>query len=287
MSRKVLQAMSTKIPSGLGWVDPVPLRVPSVVDSEYLARFRRQCSICEDRESERDYELVAPDSEERVCFPPLDSSEKLFFYAYDCFFSKLSVRLPFTDLESEVLWSCNLAPTQLHPNSWAFLKLFQLLCQFLGVSPSISLFSYLFVLTKPGSGGGKVSWVSFRANQGRKFCTLYDESFHDFKNYYFKVRATGDVRPFFLDESGEPSFPLCWQENVVSAKYTFESLDEVEQAFVGVVSSLWGRAPHLDTKKMLGDPSLLRSELGSSRPLRDSSFLVFWFCLFLVEFLLW
>ena len=58
----------------------------------------------------------------------------------------------------------------------------------------------------------------------------------------------------------------------MSAKYTFESLDEVEQAFVGVVSSLWGRAPHLDTKKMLGDPSLLRSELGSSRPLRDSSF---------------
>ena len=50
----------------------------------------------------------------------------------------------------------------------------------------------------------------------------------------------------------------------MSAKYTFESLDEVEQAFVGVVSSLWGRAPHLDTKKMLGDPSLLRSELGSS-----------------------
>ena len=142
----------------------------------------------------------------------------------------------------------------------------------LGVTPSISLFSYLFVLTKPGSGGGKVSWVSFRASQGRKFCTLYDESFHDFKNFYFKVRATGDARPFFLDESGEPSFPLCWQEKIVAVKYTFDSLDKVEQAFVGVVSGLWGRAPHLDTKKMLGDPSLLRSELGSSRPCKIALF---------------
>ncbi|XP_052118978.1 uncharacterized protein LOC127748462 [Arachis duranensis] len=131
----------------------------------------------------------------------------------------------------------------------------------------------LRVPSVPGSGGGKVSWVSFRANQGRKFCSLYDESFHDFKNFYFKVRAVGDVRPFFLDESGEPSFPLCWQENIVSAKYTFESLDEVEQAFVGVVSSLWDRAPHLDTKKMLGDPSLLRSELEMSSQADSMKFL--------------
>ena len=94
---------------------------------------------------------------------------------------------------------------------------------------------------------------------------MYDESFRDFKNYFFKVRAIEGARPFFLDENDEPAFPLEWQQNVVVSRYSWKMLDEVEQALVTMLEENWGQPPHLDTKKFLGDPSLLRAELGSGR----------------------
>ncbi|XP_016164681.1 mucin-7-like [Arachis ipaensis] len=41
----------------------------------------------------------------------------------------------------------------------------------------------------------------------------------------------------------------------------WEMLDEIEQAFVTVLEDLWREPPHLDTKKSLGDPSLVRTAL--------------------------
>ncbi|XP_072054674.1 uncharacterized protein [Arachis hypogaea] len=90
---------------------------------------------------------------------------------------------------------------------------------------------------------------------------MYDESFMDFKNYFFKVRAVEGARPFFLEANDEPAFSLCWQQNVVVSRYTWEMIDEVEQAFVNVLEDIWGEPPHLDTKKFLGDPSLVRTAL--------------------------
>ena len=49
------------------------------------------------------------------------------------------------------------------------------------------------------------------------------------------------------------------------SRYSWEMLDEVEQAFVIVLEENWGQPPHLDTKKFLGDASLLRAELGSGQ----------------------
>ncbi|XP_016199519.1 uncharacterized protein LOC107640519 [Arachis ipaensis] len=51
------------------------------------------------------------------------------------------------------------------------------------------------------------------------------------------------------------------QQNVVVSRYTWKMLDEVEQAFVTVLEDIWGEPPHLDTKKSLGDPSLVRTAL--------------------------
>ena len=91
---------------------------------------------------------------------------------------------------------------------------------------------------------------------------MFDESFRDFKNYFFKVRAVEGARPFFLDENDEPAFPLEWQKDVRVSRYTWETLDEAERAFVTVLEEHWGQPPHLDTKKFLTNPSLLQTELG-------------------------
>ena len=69
--------------------------------------------------------------------------------------------------------------------------------------------------------------------------------------------------PFFLDENDEPAFPLEWQKNVRVPRYTWEMLNEVERAFVVVLEDLWGKPPHLDTKRFLSDPSLVRTALGT------------------------
>ncbi|KAL4300800.1 hypothetical protein AHAS_Ahas17G0237100 [Arachis hypogaea] len=264
MSHKNLVEMSTKVPPSMAdWLNSVVLCCVTVADREYREKFRRFHRVCGNRRDEKDYELVTPDPEERVSFPPLSQTERPFFY-YDCCFTKLGITLPFTDFETEILWTCNLASTQLHPNSWPFMNIFQLLCQELGVRPFLSLFLYLFVLTKPGSTKEKASWISFRVNKGRKVFAIFDDSFHDFNNFYFKVRAIDKVHPFFLDENDEPSFPLCWQENHVVAKYTLESLDEVERAFVEMASGSDFMKFLRKTKKTVAAQNIQRKAAGES-----------------------
>ncbi|QCD86570.1 hypothetical protein DEO72_LG3g1094 [Vigna unguiculata] len=59
-----------------------------------------------------------------VCHGHEGASEE-FFYMYMCDFSQLYVRLPFNDFTMGVLRLLNVAPTQLHPNSWAYLQDFR------------------------------------------------------------------------------------------------------------------------------------------------------------------
>jgi len=73
-----------------------------------------------------------------------------FFYMYMCDFSQLYVRLPFNDFTMGVLRLLNVAPTQLHPNSWAYLQDFRVLCWSLYLQPSPQSFLY-FYDTQPKS----------------------------------------------------------------------------------------------------------------------------------------
>jgi len=57
---------------------------------------------------------------DRVCHGQEGATEK---------FSQLHVRLPLDDFTMGVLRALNVAPTQLHPNSWAYMQAFRVLCQ--------------------------------------------------------------------------------------------------------------------------------------------------------------
>ena len=50
-----------------------------------------------------------------------------FFYFYQVVFKTIGVRLPFSRFEKELLTEINAAPAQLYPNSWAFVKAFDIL----------------------------------------------------------------------------------------------------------------------------------------------------------------
>ena len=161
-SRNNVVEMSSQVPEGMAdWVDSMVLMCVSLVDSEFCAQLRQFHRVCSSAGDEKNYELVAPSSEERVCFSTWVAGDRPFFYAYDFFFGQMSITLPFTDFETNLLWSCNVAPSQLHTNSWGFIKIFQLLCHGFGIPASQSLFFYLFVLTKPGVVKKKATWISF------------------------------------------------------------------------------------------------------------------------------
>ncbi|MCI71417.1 zinc finger protein, partial [Trifolium medium] len=42
---------------------------------------------------------------------------------------------PFTSFEDTILRILNIAPSQLHPNSWAFVKAFEIVCLGLDIEP--------------------------------------------------------------------------------------------------------------------------------------------------------
>ncbi|RDX75010.1 hypothetical protein CR513_45160, partial [Mucuna pruriens] len=65
--------------------------------------------------------------------------EAPFFYIYEPIFSKLGLKLPFTTFERSILQALNVAPSQLHPNSWVFVRAFERLCEDLGREPSLGV----------------------------------------------------------------------------------------------------------------------------------------------------
>jgi len=84
------------------------------------------------------------------------------FYMYMCHFSQLHIRLPFDEFTMGVLQLLNVAPTQLHPNSWAYLQAFWLLCMALYLQLSPRAFLYFFVtrLRSP------TTWLSLISQPG-------------------------------------------------------------------------------------------------------------------------
>ncbi|MED6180381.1 hypothetical protein PIB30_009734 [Stylosanthes scabra] len=140
------------------------------------------------------------------------------------------------------------------------MKAFQSVCWYLQLDLSLRAFLYFFHLTRPFSQK-KSRWASFRAREGRRIFTLYEESFHDFKNYYFKVRAVEGFHPFFENEQGEYQFRLYWYSGPESPKYDFDDLDGMDQEIVTVLKECCVKVP-FNTKTLLTrSPSYIRTEL--------------------------
>jgi len=155
---------------------------------------------------------------EPVCVDDRSNGGKPFFFFYQMVFKRVGVRLPFTAFERELLTEINIAPAQLHPNSWAFVRAFQILCGYLGVPPLMDVFRHFFEVKKQG----KSLWVSFSGIVGRILLTLFQNSYKGWKGKFFGV-CCAKHDPTALDD-----FPLYWTEkpNLTKAK----SLDELSFA---------------------------------------------------------
>ena len=72
---------------------------------------------------------------EPVCADEASDPEGAFCFVYSTLFRRLGLRLPFTPFKCTLLIELNVALAQLHPNSWAFVRAFTILCCSLGLTP--------------------------------------------------------------------------------------------------------------------------------------------------------
>jgi hypothetical protein len=74
---------------------------------------------------------------------------------YQIAFDEFGYRLPFTDFEVAVLDHLHVAPSQLHPNSLAFFRAFEIVTTYFSIVPTLELFFYAFCL-QPGTKPEKI-----------------------------------------------------------------------------------------------------------------------------------
>nr|KYP33133.1 hypothetical protein KK1_046030 [Cajanus cajan] len=138
-----------------------------------------------------------------------ESTGSPHFYVYQCFFRDLGIRLPFTQFECNFLNYINATPSQLHPNSWGFLRAFQVLCTVLGIEVSLRVFLSFYQLK---SGAPPYGVLSLNGGKDGGLFTLYSQSYKNYKQEFFRIALVG-VDPsedgvFYF--GGLPKFPFYW-----------------------------------------------------------------------------
>ncbi|KOM52078.1 hypothetical protein LR48_Vigan09g073700 [Vigna angularis] len=166
--------------------DRAPHEVRQIPSSFYHRRpfkdLMGNISLVKAAEDATHFKLAICQMTERVCHGrgryPND-----FFYVYATMFKDLKVLLPFSDFQMGVLRTLNVAPTQLHPNGWAFMQVFSPICSSLALRPTPAAFLYFFHVQPHSSK----SWVSLRTIGDRHLLTFFNSSYKDFKGHFFKV----------------------------------------------------------------------------------------------------
>jgi len=98
---------------------------------------------------------------------------KEIFHMYDAVLEEFGVKIPFTLFQMDVLRLLNVAPTQIRPNSWAFIRAFKILCEALDMIPCAGAFFHFYGTKRVDKG----SWVSISAHAGKKLFPPYASNF--------------------------------------------------------------------------------------------------------------
>ena len=174
-----------------------------------------------------------------------EGATEKFFYMYMCHFSQLHVRLPLDDFTMGVLRVLNLAPTQLHTNSWAYLQAFRILCQSLYLEPSPYAFLY-FYDTRPRQ---PTTWLSLISRPSISRLDAFSQFCKHFKDEYFKVVVKEEGKPYFLNVDGSTKFPFSWTGT--PSRYKDMGTDELSVGDKEVVETLMKFADKLPTKGLV------------------------------------
>ncbi|GAU42036.1 hypothetical protein TSUD_90700 [Trifolium subterraneum] len=137
-----------------------------------------------------DWKACIPNTNRRICSKFQWGS----FPMYQIAFEQMGYGLPFSDFEVAVFRYLHLTPSQLHPNSLAFIRAFEMTTAYFGFLSTISLFFHAFHLqrSKPkGDAANKFGWVSLK--QSTNLFEMFLESVRGFKDSYFFVKPLNSV----------------------------------------------------------------------------------------------
>ncbi|GAU12960.1 hypothetical protein TSUD_191510 [Trifolium subterraneum] len=196
-----------------------------------------------DEQDPPNWEIRIPGARQRICTAFRNGGIPM----YQIVFEHMGLRLPFSDLEVAIFNHLEVCSSQLHPNSLAFIRAFEIVAAYLELAPTIPLFFAIFGIQRSrprGNVTNKCGWVSLK--QHRKLFDIFEESLRIFKDEYFVVRPmavegwkTILVRGPKLDDGGnvvfgddaEPievnceRFRFCWSTKHYSRKaksFTFK-----------------------------------------------------------------
>jgi hypothetical protein len=191
--------------------------------------FSTYTSVESVHEFRNDVMLSDSSREEDVVCDPVGDNELVtgvntqpphYFYMYTKVMQALNLSLPFTDFELAILNALNVAPTQLHPNGWAFVRAFELVCLGLDLEPRLGVFFH-FYHVKSLSFGRPVS-ISSQPNLG--LFTLYASNFKNYKDTFLRVRSDSRLPGLMFDSEGERLFPFYLTQNPRLIKGVDETL---------------------------------------------------------------
>ncbi|KOM43594.1 hypothetical protein LR48_Vigan05g119900 [Vigna angularis] len=178
-------------------IDGSPYEPDAYGDRELLEWRVNRTHVVRDVEDSRLVRAGVSLRNERVYYGKRSSPDD-FFYMYANVFTQLFVRVPFTEFQMAVLREANVAPAQLHPNSWAAVQAFLAMCLAVGVTPTIPVFFHYFEVRPPTQGG----WVSLTSVRDMTLFRPFSDSFKNFKHHYFKVIIDEAGRREFHDSTG-------------------------------------------------------------------------------------
>jgi hypothetical protein len=160
------------------WIGPEPRGIASEITPTALGVY----TILEEEPMPGDFAAYNPKPDHRICstFP------KLGFGMYEFVFKELQLKLPFSALAVEIFRWLKLAPSQLHPNSMAFVIAFERVCEYKSVEPTRPLFFRIFKLQRSTNKVGQRNWVSLK--QRVSLFDMFVESVRGFKSRYYIVR---------------------------------------------------------------------------------------------------
>jgi hypothetical protein len=132
-----------------------------------------------------------------------------YFLMYGVVVQTFNLWFPFTPFEVSLLHTLNVAPIQLHPNSWGFAKAYQIICLSLGLTPSIGvLFSFYHIKSFTAD-----RLVSLCALPHRALFALYANNFKHYQDSFYTVRGGPNCQDVMYDSDETPLFPFYWSPN--------------------------------------------------------------------------
>jgi len=206
-----------------------------------------------DREDDSHLNVCIPPQGMPICVDDRANNGVPFTFIYSAIFKRLRLRLPFTFFEKDLLTELNVAPCQLHPNAWAFIRAFEILCNHFGHPPSTDVFLHFFEAKNPGDR----SWLSLNGVIGRVILGLYQQSFKDWKGRFYMI-TSNKHSPTLLE-----GFPLYWVPKVEFKKSRgLEAMAPYERELCSLLSSLGAKFGSSTLIKHEFDADMLKKYIG-------------------------